>query len=208
MIRWWRENCAWAQAVGPHEPATASSSPFERHYDVQANTRSRFNHLWERRRRAWSQSTDLLLQFLSQFVEGGSLAGVLLPACPHQGVNSRGAVFWSLHAITCVHSLLHLPERLQEQKEQIAKELWGCADWNFRASVWNLVATGCEERNSNKTNTNICPKSENLQQERYFHSRNKCFRCRRLVFYVTINTLNLDLLHSNQKHVHAYYAIY
>lgn len=97
----------------------------ERHYDVQANTRSGFNHL------AWSQSTDLLLQFLSQFVEGGSLAGVLLPAGPHQGINSRGAVFWSLHAITCLHSLLHLPERLQEQKEQIAEELWGRADWNF-----------------------------------------------------------------------------
>lgn len=62
--------------------------------------------------------THLLLQFLSQFVEGGSPAWLLLPASLHQGVKSRGAVFWSIHAIAFLHSLLYLFERLQEQKEK------------------------------------------------------------------------------------------
>lgn len=71
--------------------------------------------------------THLLLQFLSQLVEGGSPAWLLVPASPHQGVQSRGAVFRSIHAIACLHSLLYLRERLQEQKEKI--ESWVCTDW-------------------------------------------------------------------------------
>lgn len=60
--------------------------------------------------------TCLLLQFLSQFVEGGSPAWLLLPAHPHQGVESRGAVFGRIHAIACLHLLLYLRERLQQQQ--------------------------------------------------------------------------------------------
>ncbi len=64
----------------------------------------------------------LSFEFLSQFVESRSSAWLLLPANPHQGVNTRGAVFWSLHAKAPLHSLLHLLQRLQEQEQRESKE--------------------------------------------------------------------------------------
>lgn len=66
--------------------------------------------------------TYLSFEFLSQFVESRSSAWLLLPANPHQGVNTRGAVLWSLHAEASLHSLLHLLQRLQEQGQRERKE--------------------------------------------------------------------------------------
>lgn len=83
------------------------------------------------RPRVWVAFTHLLFKFLSQFVESRSSAGLLLPANPHQGVNTRGTVLWSLHAIAPLHSLLHLPERLHEQDE-------GQGQWGRRGRKWKL----------------------------------------------------------------------
>lgn len=54
----------------------------------------------------------LLFQSVSQFVKSGSSPWFLLPAGPHQGVNTRRAVLWSLHAIASLHFLLHLVKSL------------------------------------------------------------------------------------------------
>lgn len=56
--------------------------------------------------------SNLLFQSVSQFVKSGSSPWFLLPAGPHQGVNTRRAVLWSLHAIASLYSLLHLVKSL------------------------------------------------------------------------------------------------
>lgn len=163
------------KSAGPCEPETASSRT-SRLQDVQGTI--------------WSSSTvccvcspgsspdpihgppgaalaHLLLQFLPQFVEGGSPAWLLCPARPHQGVKSGGAVLRSVHAIARLHSLLHLPEGLQEQRGERQRA-------EFVSEVELQLGGG--------QISNICPTSESLQKDRFFHiSIHECFRSKALL---------------------------
>lgn len=76
--------------------------------------------------RAWADFSHFSFKFLSQFVESRSFAWLLLPANPHQGVNTRGAVLWSLHAIALLHFLFHLLQRLGAAVgEEEGRVKWG-----------------------------------------------------------------------------------